>query len=66
MTGNVATLDASDFAMRNWTGSEKGPIRIGSPEHLRLFSRMLLDTHQPLQAGRHRLADARRPRRASG
>jgi hypothetical protein len=47
MTGNVATLDASDFAMRNWTGSEKGPIRIGSPEHLRLFTRMLLETHNP-------------------
>jgi len=47
MTGNVTTLDASDFAMRNWTGREAGPVRIGSPQHLRLFARMLLDTHNP-------------------
>ena len=47
MTGNATTLDASDFAMRNWSGREAGPIRIGSPEHLRLFTRMLLETHNP-------------------
>jgi hypothetical protein len=47
MTGNVTTLDASDFAMRNWKAREAGPIRIGSPEHLRMFTRMLLDTHNP-------------------
>ena len=47
MTGNVASLEASDFAMRNWRGGEAGPVRIGSPEHLRLFTRMLLETHNP-------------------
>jgi hypothetical protein len=47
MTGNAASLEASDFAMRNWRGGEAGPVRIGSPEHLRLFTRMLLDTHNP-------------------
>ena len=47
MTANVTALDASDFAMRNWRGKEAGPIRIGSPEHLRLFATMLLDTHNP-------------------
>jgi hypothetical protein len=47
MTGNVTSLDASDFAMQNWRGGEAGPVRIGSPQHLRLFTRMLLDTHNP-------------------
>jgi hypothetical protein len=41
------TIDAADHAMRHWTAPEPGPIRVGSPEHLRLFSRMLLDTHNP-------------------
>ncbi len=40
-------IDAADHAMRHWSGREDGPIRIGSPAHLRLFSRMLLDTHNP-------------------
>jgi hypothetical protein len=47
MTANVTALEQSDFAMRNWTGTDPGPIRIGSPEHLRLFSRMLIETHNP-------------------
>jgi hypothetical protein len=41
------TLDAADFAMRNWRAPDADPVRIGSPDHLRLFSRMLLDTHNP-------------------
>ena len=35
------------IAMRTTTGSRPGPIRIGSDEHVRAFSRMLLDTHDP-------------------
>ena len=35
------------IAMRTTTGSGRGPIRIGSDEHVRAFSRMLLDTHDP-------------------
>ena len=44
MTDAVA---AADFAMRNWTGSDPGKIRIGSEEHKRLFCKMLLETHNP-------------------
>jgi hypothetical protein len=47
MNGYVAALEASDFAMRNWKAADAGPIRIGSPEHLRMFAQMLLDTHNP-------------------
>ncbi|MCI4677177.1 hypothetical protein K9U39_13010 [Rhodoblastus acidophilus] len=47
MTGTVAAIEASDFVMRNWTAGETGPVRIGSPEHLRMFAQMLLDTHNP-------------------
>lgn len=47
MTGDVAAVEASDFAMRNWTARDAGPVRIGSPEHLRMFAQMLLDTHNP-------------------
>jgi hypothetical protein len=47
MTANATALDENDFAMRNWRGSAAGPIRIGSPDHLRMFTRMLLDTHNP-------------------
>ncbi|HUO53475.1 MAG TPA: hypothetical protein VMU18_01945 [Rhodoblastus sp.] len=47
MTATVSALEASDFTMRNWKGEQAGPIRIGSPDHLRLFARMLLDTHNP-------------------
>lgn len=42
-----AALDQSDHAMRNWTDPEPGPVRIGSPQHLRLFCNMLLQTHNP-------------------
>ncbi|MGH8182617.1 MAG: ferritin-like domain-containing protein [Rhodanobacteraceae bacterium] len=44
-TGNTDT-DA-DYAMRHWQGAESGPIAIGSDAHMRLFCRMLLDTHNP-------------------
>ncbi len=47
MTGDVAAVEASDFAMRNWKAKDAGPVRIGSPEHLRMFAQMLLDTHNP-------------------
>ncbi|MGO8737877.1 hypothetical protein [Rhodoblastus sp.] len=47
MTGDVAAVEASDFAMRNWKARDTGPVRIGSPEHLRMFAQMLLDTHNP-------------------
>jgi hypothetical protein len=40
-------LAAADHAMRNWSAPDPGRIRIGSPEHLRLFARMLLETHNP-------------------
>ncbi|MGT2490255.1 ferritin-like domain-containing protein [Cupriavidus basilensis] len=33
--------------MRNWTDPEPGPVRIGSPQHLRMFCNMLLQTHNP-------------------
>jgi hypothetical protein len=38
---------AADHAMRHWQAPGSDPIRIGSPEHLRLFARMLLETHNP-------------------
>jgi hypothetical protein len=47
MTADATAIEASDFAMRNWKGAGSDPIRIGSPEHLRLFTKMLLDTHNP-------------------
>jgi hypothetical protein len=47
MNGHVAAVEASDFAMRNWKAKDAGPVRIGSPEHLRMFAQMLLDTHNP-------------------
>ncbi|HEV3427603.1 MAG TPA: ferritin-like domain-containing protein [Paraburkholderia sp.] len=40
-------LADQDAALRHWTHDTPGPIRIGSDEHRRMFSRMLLDTHDP-------------------
>jgi hypothetical protein len=40
-------MEAADHAMRHWSGTEPGQIGIGSPQHLRLFTRMLLETHNP-------------------
>ncbi|MDF3881372.1 MULTISPECIES: ferritin-like domain-containing protein [Cupriavidus] len=42
-----AAIDQADHAMRNWTDPEPGPVRIGSPQHLRMFCNMLLQTHNP-------------------
>jgi len=36
-------------SMRHWQGPETGPLRPGSPEHLWLFSRMLVETHNPYE-----------------
>ena len=44
---NATTIDAADRAARNWGGGDPGPIRPGSEQHKRLFSRMLLDTFNP-------------------
>jgi hypothetical protein len=44
---DALTIDAADYTMRNWQAPERDPVRIGSPEHLRLFSSMLLETHNP-------------------
>jgi hypothetical protein len=44
---DLAAINAADHAMRNWQDTEPGPVRIGSAAHLRMFSRMLLDTHNP-------------------
>ena len=46
MTDALA-VESADHAMRHWVAPESGPVQIGSPSHLRLFSRMLLDTHNP-------------------
>ena len=40
-------MDAMPMAGRRWTGDDPGPIRLGSEQHKRLFSRMLLDTFNP-------------------
>ncbi len=42
-----AAIEQADHAMRNWTDPTGGPVRIGSPEHLRMFCNMLLQTHNP-------------------
>lgn len=44
---DAAAIESADHRMRNWAGRGAGPIRLGSPQHLRLFSRMLLETHNP-------------------
>ena len=44
---NDAAIAAADHAMRNWSSTEPGKIKIGSDAHKRLFCRMLLDTHNP-------------------
>ncbi len=44
---NAAEIVASGRAERRWRGAEKGPVRVGSEAHKRLFCRMLLDTHDP-------------------
>ncbi len=41
------SINADDGNARNCRGAEPGPIRLGSEQHKVLFSRMLLDTHNP-------------------
>ncbi|MGO8920646.1 MAG: hypothetical protein ACLQJR_32535 [Stellaceae bacterium] len=43
----ATTVEAADRAARQWGGDDPGPIRPGSEQHKRLFSRMLLDTFNP-------------------
>ena len=43
----ATTIDEADRAARHWGGDDPGPIRPGSEQHKRLFSRMLLDTFNP-------------------
>lgn len=43
----VLTPDQADHAMRNWNAPTPGPVRIGSREHLQMFCKMLLETHNP-------------------
>lgn len=40
-------VEQADHAMRNWTDPLDCPVRIGSPEHLRMYCNMLLQTHNP-------------------
>jgi hypothetical protein len=37
----------ADQTARHWTFDIPGPIRIGSPQHMAMFARMLLETHNP-------------------
>ena len=41
------TVAAADHTARHWTFDEPGPVRIGSEAHMRMFARMLLETHNP-------------------
>lgn len=47
MSDIVLSPDQAEYAMRNWSHAESGRIRIGSSEHLQMFCKMLLDTHNP-------------------
>jgi len=40
-------VEQADHAMRHWTDPLPDRLRIGSPEHLRMFCNMLLQTHNP-------------------
>jgi len=44
---NTTAIEAADRAQRVWIGDGSDPIRIGSEQHKTLFSRMLLETHNP-------------------
>jgi len=41
------SLAHADHAMRNWKDPQPGPVALGSPEHCRMFCKMLLETHNP-------------------
>jgi hypothetical protein len=38
---------AADHTARHWTFDAPGPVPIGSPSHMVMFARMLLETHNP-------------------
>ena len=42
-----ATIAAADTAARHWGYPEPGPVTPGDEKHMRMFSRMLLDTFNP-------------------
>jgi hypothetical protein len=44
---DATLIDSADSAARLWTDGQPGPVRIGSDRHRTLFSRMLLETHNP-------------------
>jgi hypothetical protein len=46
---NGAAEARADRAQRHWHGDEPGPVRIGSDQHRRLMSRMLLETFNPFK-----------------
>jgi len=41
------TVAKADHTARHWTFDHPGPVRIGSTEHMEMFARMLLETHNP-------------------
>jgi len=43
----ATAVQQADHAMRHWSDPSPDPVRIGSPQHLRLFCNMLLQTHNP-------------------
>jgi hypothetical protein len=47
MMTHTAAIEAADRAHRHWREDEPGPLRIGSDRHMAMFSRMLLETHNP-------------------
>ena len=67
---SVAAMDdpgrGADRAARIWRGDGGDPVRPGSARHRDLYCRMLLDTFNPYKPADHRLAQARRRRRATG
>jgi hypothetical protein len=44
---DISVEEAAGYASRSWNDSDPGPVRIGSDRHKTLFSRMLLETHNP-------------------
>jgi hypothetical protein len=42
-----AVINGADSAARIWADIQPGAVRIGSDRHMALFSRMLLETHNP-------------------
>jgi hypothetical protein len=44
---DVLSPDQAEHAMRHWSHPAPGHVRIGSDEHLQMFCKMLLETHNP-------------------